>query len=276
MAHVERSSYYYWQMHKDDRAFKDKEALNLIKSVHDKSKAKAGIRVICMKIQRNYGIKINVKKIARIKKEYSLLTQIRRKKRVNFYKFNQHEHRFKKNILNRQFSPKKADQVYSTDITEMRFNGSRKIYMSAVKDLCTKEVVAYTTSLHLGMSLSVDVAVESLRRLSSRKSKKLIIHSDQGVHYTSGQYRSVLAQFNVQQSMSRRGNCLDNAPIESFFGHMKDELDLSECADYQCAKDTVKKYINYYNNNRPQWGLKAKTPVEYRGFIEGSPFINLS
>lgn len=229
-----------------------------------------------MKIHREYGVKINLKKIARLKKEYNLLTKIRRKKGFNFYKFNQHEHRIKKNILNRNFSPKKADRSYSTDITEMRFNGSQKIYLSAVKDLCTKEVVAHTTSLHLGMSLSIDVAKQSLGRLTLAQSKKIILHSDQGIHYTNAAYRKVLSKFKVKQSMSRRGNCLDNAPIESFFGHMKDELDLTECKDYQSAKDKIKKYINYYNNERPQWGLKAKTPVEYRGLIEGSPFINLS
>lgn len=276
MAEVERSSFYYWKQHRDDRVLKDQDALKLVRLIYEKSKAKAGIRPTQMKIQRQYGIKINLKKIARLKKEYDLLTRIRRKKSFNFYKFNKYEHRTKKNILNRDFNPTEADRCYSTDITEMRFNGSQKIYLSAAKDLCTKEIVAHTTSLHVGMSLSMEVAKQSLSHLTLSQRKSLIVHSDQGVHYTNAFYRRMLSDFKVTQSMSRRGNCLDNAPIESFFGHMKDELDLSECKDYQSAKDKIKKYIKYYNNERPQWGLKAKTPVEYRGFIEGSPFINLS
>lgn len=256
-----------------DREFKDRDALKLVRLIYEKSKAKAGIRPTRMRIHRQYGIKINLKKIARIKKEYNLLTRIRRKKSVNFYKFNKHEHRTKKNILNRDFNPAEADRCYSTDITEMRFNGSQKIYLSAVKDLCTKEVVAHTTSLHPGMSLTMEVARKCLNHLTLTKRKNLIVHSDQGVHYTNTFYRRMLSEFKVTQSMSRRGNCLDNAPIESFFGHMKDELDLSDCKNYQSAKDKIKKYIKYYNNERPQWGLKTKTPAEYRGLIEGSPFI---
>ena len=208
VAQVKRSSFYYWIKHKDDRLMRDRNALDLVQLVYEESKGKAGIRTTQMKIQRQYGIKINLKKIARLKKEYNLLTRIRKKKNSNFYKFNQKEHRTKKNILNRKFNPKKADRSYSTDITEMRFNQSQKIYLSAVKDLCTKEVVAFTTSLNMGMSLSVDVAKQVLGRLTVAKSKKLVLHSDQGIHYTNALYRKTLSDFKVKQSMSRRGNCL--------------------------------------------------------------------
>lgn len=214
---------------------------------------------------------MNLKKIARLKREYNLLTKIRRKRKL--YIINQLEHREKSNVLNRKFKPLMPDKVYSTDITEMRFANSQKVYLSAVKDLCTKEIIAYTTSLHSGLSLSLRVAEESLRKLTPSQRKELIIHSDQGVHYTNHSYRKVLETFEVTQSMSRKGNCLDNAPIESFFGHMKDELDLSECEDYLAVKQNVEQYMFYYNNERPQWGLKAKTPAEYRGLMEGSPFI---
>lgn len=102
------------------------------------------------------------------------------------------------------------------------------------------------------------------------------MHSDQGIHYTNSAYRKILETHQVHQSMSRKGNCLDNAPIESFFGHLKDELDLSICKTYEDVKNKVRSYISYYNKHRPQWGLKAKTPAEYRGFIEGPLLFNLS
>ncbi len=226
-----------------------------------------------MRIKRKYGIKLNLKKIARLKREYNLETKIRRKRKFYANLLKQLEHRTAKNILEREFNPTEPDKIYSTDITEMRFANSQKVYLSAVKDLCTKEIIAYTTALRPGLSLSVNVAEESLSNLTAAKRTTLILHSDQGVHYTNYTYRNILSNFNVTQSMSRRGNCLDNAPIESFFGHMKDELDLSECKDYLSVKKKVKQYMFYYNHERPQWGLKQKTPAEYRGLVEGSPFI---
>lgn len=273
VARVHRSSFYYWKVHSGDRANRDEASLQLVRAIYDSSRGKAGIRQMMMRIKRTYGIKINLKKIARLKRDYNLLTKIRRKRKFYVNILNQHEHLVKKNILNRQFKILKADKVYSTDITEMRFANSQKVYLAAIKDLCTKEIIAYTTALRPGLSLSVNLAEESLKGLTQSQREGLTIHSDQGVHYTNHAYRNVLSNYLVTQSMSRRGNCLDNAPIESFFGHMKDELDLSECKDYLSVKKKVEKYMLYYNNERPQWDLKQKTPVEYRGLIEGSPFI---
>lgn len=233
------------------------------------TRGKSGIRQTRMRIERKYKVVINLKKIARLKREYGLVTQIRRKRKFYLSTLKSQEHRSKSNILNRSFNVKKVDSVYSTDITEMRFGNYQKVYLSAVKDLCTKEILAYATALRPGLSLSLDVANKSLENLNLKQRRKLIFHSDQGLHYTSHAYRKILKDFKVIQSMSRRGNCLDNAPIESFFGHMKDELDLSECEDYLTVKEKVRKYISYYNNKRPQWDLNAKTPAEYRGQIEG-------
>lgn len=273
VARVQRSSFYYWQKHGADRIKKDEVPLDLVRKVYEKSRGKAGIRQTRMRIERKHGIKINLKKIARLKREYHLQTKIRRKRKFYVNLLKQIEHRTSGNILERDFNPSNADMVYSTDITEMRFANSKKVYLSAVKDLCTNEILAYTTSVRPGLALSVNVAQEVLNKLTQEKRSHLILHSDQGIHYTNYTYRNLLAKYSVTQSMSRRGNCLDNAPIESFFGHMKDELDLSQCKDYLSVKKKVKQYMFYYNNERPQWDLKQKTPAEYRGLIEGSPFI---
>lgn len=273
VAKTPRSAFYYWKKHLNDRAIKDQDSLAMVRAIYEKSYAKAGVRTTVMEIERHFKVKLNPKKVARIKREYGITTKIRRKRKFNGFAFKNTEHSVKKNILNRKFNPKKANRVFSTDITEMRLANSQKIYLSAVKDLCTKEIVAYSTATRPGISLSLDVAKESLKNLPKESRKKLIFHSDQGIHYTNYAYRKILKDFKVKQSMSRRGNCLDNSPIESFFGHLKDELDLSTCFDYISAKKKIESYMFYYNNERPQWTLKSKTPAEYRGLVEGCPFI---
>lgn len=105
---------------------------------------------------------------------------------------------------------------------------------------------------------------KKLDNLKEEKRKNLIIHSDQGFHYTSTFYANKLKKFKVTQSMSRRGNCLDNSPIESFFGHMKDEVELKTCKTFEEVKNMIEDYINYYNNERYQWGLNKMTPTQYR------------
>lgn len=276
MADVHRSLFYYWKEHEFDRLNKDEHVLRLIKIIHAKSHAKSGIRMTVMMIKRQYGLAINPKKVARLKREYGLFTKVRTKRKFNGHIFKQTEHAVKKNILDRNFSPSQADQVYSTDITELRYGNSQRVYLSAVKDLYTKEIVAYSTSLYLGMNLSLEVAKDCLSALPAAKRRKLIIHSDQGIHYTNYAFRKILEDHEVLQSMSRKGNCLDNAPIESFFGHLKDELDLSNCKNYEDVKKKVRTYMSYYNKQRPQWGLKSKTPAERRGLFEGPLLFNLS
>lgn len=266
-AKIERSSYYYWSNNVLSRLQKDALDLERITYIFEKKKKKAGIRTITMELTRIFNIRLNPKKVARIKKEYGLITQIRRKNAYKSFANKIMEHSCKKNILKRNFSPPHPDQVYSTDITQLRFAGGRKAYLSAVKDLCTREIISHTVTSHAGLELSLSVANAALKDLSLRKRKRLIFHSDQGAHYTCRSYQHLLGKFMVTQSMSRRGNCLDNAPIESFFGHLKDELDLQDCCGIEEVKNKVAKYIDYYNNQRPQWSLKEKSPVEYRGFL---------
>lgn len=220
-----------------------------------------------MELPRKYDIRINHKKVARIKREYGLITRIRRKNRHKLFRGMGHEHKVQKNILKRNFKPTTPDTIYSTDITLLYFSSGRKAYLSAVKDLCTHEIVAHTVSSQAHLNLSLTVAHEAINKVPPNKRRKLIIHSDQGSHYTSRIYQNILKSSEVTQSMSRRGNCLDNAPIESFFGHFKDEIDLEGCQSIEEVKNRVAKYMDYYNNQRPQWSLKEKSPAEHRGFL---------
>jgi len=133
--------------------------------------------------------------------------------------------------------------------------------LSATKDIATREIVAHHISRDLGMNAGSESIVNMLikRRLSG-----VIIHSDQGFHYTHPEYIKMLAEYGAVQSMSRKGICLDNAPIESFFGHMKDEVEYSDCSSLPELRQEIDKYIKFYNNERSQWDLKKMPPARYR------------
>lgn len=195
-------------------------------------------------------------------KKFNLRASVRRKNKYKQGWIAGEEHRVSPNILSRQFDVATRDTVYSTDITYLNNGRGLEAYLSVVKDLASKDVVHHNVS----RGLSLGVVIDGLEELFSRKPKHLIMHSDQGCHYTSKTYRELLAKWDVTQSMSRRGNCLDNAPVESFFGHLKDEADIRGCHTYEELVAEINRYINYYNNERPQWGLKGKTPAECRGF----------
>lgn len=232
-----------------------------IQLIFEFKKAKAGARTIKMLLQRYFWINMNLKKVRRIMKKYNLQTSVRRKSKYKQRWIAGEEHRVSQNILDRQFDVKTKDTAYSTDITYLSNGRGLDGYLSAVKDLAVKDIVHH----NLSRGLSMNLVTNGLEKLFGEKPKNIIMHSDQGCHYTSKTYRDLLAKWEITQSMSRKGNCLDNAPIESFFGHLKDEADLQSCNTFEDLVTEVNRYINYYNNERPQWGLKGKTPAECRG-----------
>jgi transposase InsO family protein len=203
---------------------------------------------------------MNPKKIARIKREYNIPTKIRKKKPYNIAFQKDLSHRIAPNILRQKFDIKVPDSVYCTDITYLFYNGNVG-YLSATKDIATREIVAH----HISGNMGIGAGLESLALLmSSRDLTGLIIHSDQGVHYTHPEYVELLSSHGVVQSMSRKGVCLDNAPIESFFGHMKDELDYKNCQSLSDLREKIDSYVKFYNTERSQWCLKKMPPVQYR------------
>lgn len=242
---------------------RDSEELVVIKKYFDLSKGKSGIRQLSMVIERETGLVFNHKKIARIKRKYGLETMIRKKNKYRYFAKKKSEHETCPNILERNFKGLKADQVYSTDITTMKYCG-KKAYFAAVKDLETKEIVGLSVSNRINTDLTNTAMEKALIRLPRNRRKKLVVHSDQGFHFTHFSFRSLLEKNGVLQSMSRKGNCLDNAPIESFFGLFKDHLDLRGCRTIKEVEKEVTKLVDYYNNDRPQLGLKKMPPSEYR------------
>lgn len=256
-----RSSCYYQMKHAEDKELRDKEIICLIKQIDEQRQHKAGIRTIAMILRNKYKIIVNLKKIARIKREQGLITKIRRKNPYHVLFKKGLEHRTAPNLLQRKFDVNVPDRVYSTDISYLIYKGGQRAYLSATKDLATKEIVAFNVS----KDLSLQTALVSLEQTLQRKDcSKLMVHSDQGTHYTHPFYVDKLKKLGVTQSMSRKGNCLDNAPIESFFGHLKDDVDIKSCQSFNEVKTLVENYIYYYNNERYQWGLNKMTPAQRR------------
>lgn len=214
-----------------------------------------------MLLKRRHGVVMNRKKIARIMNDRGLFTKIRKKGWRPFYK-KLHEHKTAKNVLNRNFEQTKPDAVYATDITEIRYASGRKAYLAAFKDLATKEIVSSQISKTIGLKFVNEALKKAIFRLPKAKREKLMIHSDQGFHFTHQKFRQFLAVNKVTQSMSRKGNCIDNAPMESFFGHLKDHLDPENT--YEDLVASVTKEIEYYNSERPQWDLKRMPPKSFR------------
>jgi len=171
------------------------------------------------------------------------------------------------NMINQNFSVEKPDRVYSGDVTEVRLASSQKVYMHMVKDLASREIVSCNVSTSPNTDLVLGTFKEHLKSLPSKVVQKLIYHTDQGGVFMSDPHKGLMKKLGVKQSMSRRGNCLDNAPIESFFGHMKDDVDFKSLRNLENVKESVQRYVHYYNNERPQWTLKKMTPVEFRSHI---------
>ena len=260
-----RSSYYSHQTRKWNRANRDAQALSLVQAIHGAHSGRIGIRRIQLLLDKK-GVRMNIKKIARLKREYGLITTIRRRNGYLKIRSKSQEHREVEHLLKRQFNQSAPTKVYATDITCLRYGRGSFAYLSATKDVASREIVSYRLSRNNWFLISEEME-GLLSKLSSEERSGLLIHSDQGMHYTHINYRSVLSRYGVRQSMSRKGNCLDNAPIESFFGHLKDELRSEEYKSYEALEKGIADYMNSYNTERAQWGLKKMTPVAYRNHL---------
>jgi len=244
VANVSRSGYYKWLRHAEVPE-KDQPDYLLVKAVFDQGRGKYGWRTIRMKLAAK-GTVMNHKKIQRIKIKYGLVTKIRRANPYKVIQSKTNDHRVFENKLARDSRQHEPQKAYCTDITYLPW-GRRLTYLSAVKDVATREVVAWNVSLCLEMGLVLGT-LERMRRVGHG-----LIHSDQGFHYTNPEYIERVKKLGLVQSMSRKGNCLDNAPIESFFGHFKDEVDYKDCRTFEELKAKVAEYMQYYNNERQQW-----------------------
>lgn len=224
---------------------------------------KYGYRMITMKLSQA-GIIMNHKKVHRLMNKYNLLSVIRRTDPYAKIRKATQEHKIASNILNRKFGWLKAFRKIGTDISYLPFK-SRWIYLSIMKDMITGEVLSNQISDSLELWLVHDT-LKGLKKIQ-HQIEWALIHSDQGFHYTHPSFKSWVEKLGCIQSMSRKWNCIDNAPTESFFGHAKDEIDISECENLEEVRKYMDNYIYEYNNQRPQWNKKKMTPVQYRNHL---------
>ncbi len=216
-----------------------------------------------MELKNKFKIIINHKKVLRLMKKYWLLAKIRRKNPYSQIQKATQEHRTQANILNRDFRWLRAFYKYWTDISYIHFNWKRA-YISILKDMITWEIVSYKLSTNLWLWFVFETIKEANNKIDLKWS---IIHSDQWFHYTNPWYIQLLKDLWVIQSMSRKWNCLDNAPTESFFWHMKDEIYLKDIKTFKELEIVIENYIFYYNNERYQWNRKKMTPIQYRNHL---------
>ena len=275
---VSRSGFYNflsYQKNPKIKEVKDEEDFKLIKQAYDYKNRHKGARQIKMTLLNTFEIVMNLKKIRRLMKKYGLYCPIRKanpyRRMVKAMKTNN----YASNKLSRNFKTSKPGEHLLTDITYIFYGKDRKLcYCSTIKDASTNEILAKEYSESLEIKFVLDT-VSQLKKCKFIDFNKCVIHSDQGVHYTSIAFISLLSELSIARSMSRRGNCWDNAPQESFFGHMKDELHLEECESYEAVCNELNDYFDYYNNDRCQWGLNKMTPVQYRDYLLKQPGTSL-
>jgi len=263
IASISKSGYYKWREHCDE-VEKDYDDYLLIKKVFEDGKKKLGFRSVQMRLFEKH-ILMNHKKIIRIMNKYHLYCKIRRRNPYKNIMKKSLEHRTFENKLDRNFNQSIPFKVFCTDITYIPFN-YRFAYLSVVKDIASGEIVSWKLSRHLEMDIVLGT-LENLKDNVLAPLKDVLIHSDQGFHYTNPQYISEVAKLGMVQSMSRKGNCIDNAPIESFFGHFKDDVDYKSCKTFEELHLLIEEYVKYYNHERYQWDLKKMTPVAYRNHL---------
>ena len=251
LAGVSRSGYYNWVRSEKNREFreaKDRAAFEQILEAYRFRGYAKGVRGIHMRLL-HMGIRMNVKKIRRLMRKYKLTCPIRK---PNPYRRLQRSIRMgsaAENLVNREFESHGPRAILLTDITYIPLRG-RFCYLSTILDACTKQVLAYAMS----ESLEVDFVLETVQLLVKHHgislSKETVIHSDQGTHYTSLKFIQLVENSALRRSMSRRGNCWDNAPQESFFGHMKDELasEIPGWTSFEAVKASIDRWMDYYTD----------------------------
>ena len=156
--------------------------------------------------------------------------------------------------------------VLLTDVSYIPYNGTF-CYLSTILDAYTRQILAYELSESLKVDFVLQTIVQMVDKHGISLQAETIVHSDQGFHYTSLKFIQILKDSNLRQSMSRRGNSWDNAPQESFFGHMKDEIDLYGCTRFSQVKRIIDDWMDYYNTERYQWQLAKLAPDEYYRYI---------
>ena len=272
IAGVSRSGYYNWvssERKRIEKEIQDRADFELILAAYTHRGYDKGAQGIYMRLlHMEPPVIMNVKKIRRLMKKYGLICEIRKanpyRRMAKAIKTNT----VADNLVKRQFESHGPRKVLLTDITYIPYRGIF-CYLSTIMDAYTKQILSYV----LSESLEVDFVLETVNQLIEKHGISLttqtIIHSDQGCHYTSCSFIQLVKDKGLRQSMSRKGNCWDNAPQESFFGRMKDHIKekIKKCESFEEVKKVIDDWMDYYNNDRYQWKLAKLSPNEYYNYI---------
>ena len=261
LAKIPRSTFYYW-LHKlknnKDKYIKEKEEIN---NIFEEHKGRYGYRRITLEL-RNKGYIINHKTVLKLMKALGLKSIQRTKRKYNSYKGN--IGKVADNLINRNFTSNNPNEKWVTDITEFKVNDD-KIYLSPIVDLYNGEIISYSIYRRPVFNQVVEMLEKAFKTIPD--GTNLILHSDQGWQYQMKRYQDMLKKKGIRQSMSRKGNCLDNSCAENFFSIIKSEMFYPKEKQYnnieELEKDIIE-YIEYYNNDRIKSKLKGMSPVNYR------------
>ena len=257
IAQLPKATYYY---HRKKQECVDKYAVAKveIQTIFHENKGRYGYRRITDELC-NRGFCLNHKTVQRLMKELGLVCRVRMKK---YRSYKGEVGKIADNELNREFRAEKPNQKWVTDVTQFHLFG-QKLYFSPILDLYSGDIVTYTISDSPNLEMVTTMLEQAFRDLPNNTG--LMLHSDQGWHYQHKQYRRMLAEKGVRQSMSRKGNCYDNSVMENFFGHLKSELLYLQ--DFESAdhfKQELIEYVDYYNNRRIKARLKGLPPAIHR------------
>jgi Transposase and inactivated derivatives len=258
VAGIPRSTYYYYsKQFSSPKSDKYAEIKAMIRKIYDDNQGRYGYRRITKELRKTH--KINHKTVQRLMRKMGIFCRVRMKK---YNSFRGEVGRIAPNLLERDFKADKPNQKWVTDVTEFALFGT-KLYLSPIIDLFNGEVVSYNLSYHPNLNQVTDMLEKAFAKIPDGTG--LILHSDQGWQYQHKHYQKMLKDKGIRQSMSRKGNCLDNACAENFFGLLKTELlYLQDFTSIEHFISELHAYIEWYNTKRIKLKLDGMSPVEYR------------
>lgn len=256
-----RSTFYYYLKNLDtDKYEYEKRA---IQNIYNANKGRYGYRRITIAM-RNKGYIINHKTVLKIMKELSL--KGKQHKNAKYHSYKGTVGKVADNLLNRDFNAEKPFEKITTDVTQFNVC-NEKVYLSPILDLFNNEIISYSISTSPNLWQILEMLDGLFEKLPAEATP--IFHSDQGWQYQHAEYQRLLAEHNIKQSMSRKGNCMDNGAMENFFGRLKVEMFYGE--KFESVEDFIHaldNYIYYYNNERISLKLKGMSPVQYRAHLQ--------
>jgi transposase InsO family protein len=260
---LNRSSYYKWlRRDQSGQEAKDKELIDRICTLYQESNGILGYRRMQLNLKRRFHLHCNKKRVYRVMRVIGMKSVIRRK-RPNYIKSTPEI--VAENILNRNFNAERLNEKWLTDVTEFKIGDGSKMYLSAILDLKDKSIVSYAIGRNNNNNLVFDTFDAAVQKYPTAKP---LFHSDRGFQYTSKVFRAKLDTQGITQSMSRVGRCIDNGPMEAFWGTIKAEMYyLRNFPDYTSLKTAIEKYIAFYNSNRYQEKLGGLAPLEFRALL---------